>query len=303
VHDLDRRLAARARLQHDLFTLGQARDLGFTAAMIRIRRERGSWHELAPRVLIVNGTPILWRTKVMAACLSSGGIASHRTAAALHQVRGFSAGPIELTVARSHRLRPRDAILHRSKDLHRGQPLVIDQIPTTSVRRLVVDLGAVVPYHRFEAAVDDLIGRQRLTWDEAVLALAAHSRKGRNGCGPLRRLLDERCGVGVPESVLERTFLRMLTDRGVPLPVCQHEIRDRRGFIARVDFAYPDQGIAIELDSIRFHLDAATFERDHDKRARLAAAGWTVLAFTWRMVVDDPFGVASTVHRLLAEAA
>jgi hypothetical protein len=300
VHDLDHRLADCARRQHGLFTSAQARGLGFTPAMTRTRRERGRWRALAPGVLIVNGTPVTWHAKVLAACLSTGGVASHRTAAVLHDVRGFQPGAVELTVSRPHRLRDREATVHRSKDLSHCEPVTIERIPTTSVTRLVVDLGAVVPFPRYEAAVDDLIGRRLLTWDDAVVILAAHSRQGRNGCGPLRSLLTERYGEHLPESVLERTFLRLLRHHGIAEPVPQHEIHDRRGFVARVDFAYPNRGVAIELDSIRYHLDATTFERDHDKRARLTAAGWTVLAFTWRMVIEDAHGVTTAVRRVIA---
>ena len=301
--DLDHALAERARRQHGVFNVRQARDLGFTSTMTRTRRQQGRWLTLAPRVFIINGTPVTWHAKVLAACLSTGGVASHRTAAALHRVRGFEPGRVEVSVARPVQRWPPNATVHRSKDLHRFGPITLDGIPSTPVPRLVVDLGAVVSFQRFETAVDDLLGRKLLTWDDAVLALSAHSRQGRNGCGPLRSLLLERYGEHLPESVLERIFLRLLVDRGLRQPVPQHEIHDQRGFIARVDFAYPDHAIAIELDSVRYHLDAITFERDHAKRSRLMAAGWTVLAFTWQMVVGDPVGVVRTIEKVLTRAA
>jgi very-short-patch-repair endonuclease len=303
VHDLDHALAERARLQHGVFTLTQARAVGFTRSMIRARQGRGNWTDFMPGVLIISGAPVSWHTSLMGACLSTGGVASHRAAAVLHRVRGFPTAPVELTVRRPHHLGERDAIVHRSKDLHRIEPVLVDGIPTTPVSRLLVDLGAVVSFPRYEAAVDDLLGRRLLTWDDAVVVLAAHSRQGRNGCGPLRALLLERYGEHLPESVLEQAFLRVLRERGLAEPTGQHEIHDHLGFVARVDFAYPDRGIAIELDSVRFHLDRETFEKDHDKRARLAALGWTVLASTWQMVVEHPGRVATTVQRVYAEAA
>jgi hypothetical protein len=303
MHDLDRRLADVARRQHGVFSTADVRALGFSPRMVRTRRDGGRWQELAHGIHILNGTPVTWPTKVMIACLATGGIASHHTAAVLHQVRGFRPGRVEVTIDRALRRRAQDATIHRSKDLWRCSAVTIDQIPTTPVSRLVVDLGAVVSFARYEAAVDDLIGRQLLSWDDALLVLGAHSRQGRNGCGPLRALLEERYGEHLPESVLEQAFLRVLRERGVEEPTPQHEICDRLGFVARVDFAYPDRGIAIELDSVRYHLDAETFEKDHVKRARLTATGWTVLAFTWHMVVDHPGNVAATVDRVLTAAA
>jgi very-short-patch-repair endonuclease len=303
VHDLDRLLADQARRQHGLITVSQARMLGFSDKMIRVRRHRGRWQALAPDVFIVNGAPVMWATEVMAAGLATGGVASHRTAAVLHEVRGFRPGPVELTVPYRVSRRAPGAIVHRSKDLELCTPVTINGIPTASANRLVVDLGAVVSFPRYEAAVDDLLGRGLITWDDALIALNAHSRKGRNGCGPLRALLEERFGEHLPESVLERVFLQLLRDRQLDEPVPQFIIHDHLGFVARVDFAYPDLRVAIELDSVRYHLDAATFEKDHAKRARLAAAGWTVLAFTWHMVVDHPAQVTDAVRRVLNAAA
>jgi very-short-patch-repair endonuclease len=303
VHDLDRLLADRARPQHGLVTTSQARALGFSDKMIRVRRQASRWQALAPDVFIVNGAPVTWATKVMAGCLATGGVASHRTAAVLHDVRGFRPGPVELTVPYTISRRAPGAIVHRSKDLERCSPVLIDHTPTTSVSRLVVDLGAVVPFSRYEAAVDDLIGRRLISWDDALIVLEAHSRKGRNGCGPLRALVEQRFGEHLPESVLERVFLQLLRDRQLDEPVPQYEVHDHAGFIARVDFAYPDRRVAVELDSVRYHLDAPTFEKDHIKRARLTAAGWKVLAFTWHMVIDHPVQVTDAVRRVLLAAA
>jgi very-short-patch-repair endonuclease len=53
------------------------------------------------------------------------------------------------------------------------------------------------------------------------------------------------------------------------------------------------------LDGVRWHLPAQRFEKDHAKRARLQAAGWTVLAYTWRMVIDDPSAVIRSLRSVL----
>ena len=57
--------------------------------------------------------------------------------------------------------------------------------------------------------------------------------------------------------------------------------------------------VAIELDVVRWHLPSHTFEADHRKRARLQAAGWTVLAFTWRMLMDEPGAVVRAIRSVL----
>jgi very-short-patch-repair endonuclease len=294
-------LSTLASRQLGLVTRAQAATHGYSAAMVRARLRRGRWL-LAPDVFLVSGSPVTWPTKVLAACLATGGMASHRSAAALHDVEGFRPGRVEISVARGapgSRVAVPEVTVHRSGDLEGCRPVMVGRVPTTGAARLAVDLGAVVPRWRHERAVDDLIARRLLTWDDAVDALLAHARRGRRGVGALRELIERRGGDDVPASVLERAFVRLLRRRGLPEPVLQHEILDQHGFAARVDIAYVTERVAIELDGLRWHLPAQTFEADHRKRARLTAAGWTVLAFTWRMVTDDPDGVVASLRSVL----
>ena len=47
-----------------------------------------------------------------------------------------------------------------------------------------------------------------------------------------------------------------------------------------LDFAFEASKIAIEIDGMAFHSDAA-FQRDRTRQNDLVANGWTVLRFTW----------------------
>lgn len=300
--ELDHLAADLTRQQHALISLDQARDVGFTRSMIRTRCRNGHWRSVNPHVFAMAGAPLGWHAEVMAACLATGGWASHRSAAALYGVLDIDADVVEITIPRPRRGRVEGAIVHRSGDVHRVGNDVIDDIPVTTPARLTVDLGAVIPYRQYVRSVEDLIVRKLVCWDEMADTWAMHSRQGRNGCGPLRDLLEAHFGEQIPESPLERWLLRLIKERGLPEPVQQLELFDDTGFIARVDFAYPELRIIIEADGLRYHADSETFERDHRKRARLSAAGWTVLAFTWAMVRDDPDAVIRTIRRALERA-
>ena len=300
----DSAVHAIAGRQLGLITRRQAHVVGMSPKMVR-HRCSSAWQQLAPGVFLLAGAPCTWETKVFAACLAVDGVASHRTAAALYELDGCRPGRVEVTAERGG---PGSQVLidgvtiHRSTDFHLVVPRRVSGVPTTAPARLAVDLGATIPFRRYERAVDELIARRMLSWDEALDALFSHGRRGRNGVGALRALLSERYGTEVPESALERAFLRLLRSSGLPEPVLQLSIGDDHGFIARVDFAFPDQRVVIELDGVRWHLNAQTFEADHAKRARLQANGWQVLAFTWRMVLDDPEGVIRTVRSALSLA-
>ena len=52
-------------------------------------------------------------------------------------------------------------------------------------------------------------------------------------------------------------------------------------FVARLDLAYPDRLVGVELDGRR-HIEDTAFERDPRRRNRLTALGWTIYHCTWR---------------------
>jgi very-short-patch-repair endonuclease len=58
--------------------------------------------------------------------------------------------------------------------------------------------------------------------------------------------------------------------------------------------------LIVETDAWSTHGHPAAFERDRTRDAALAAAGWTVLRFTGRRVVDDPLLVTARIAQVLA---
>jgi very-short-patch-repair endonuclease len=101
--------------------------------------------------------------------------------------------------------------------------------------------------------------------------------------------LTEKYGEPVvPDSAFERMVEQLLLDAGIRRPVLQHEVYDEQdAFVARLDLAYPDRLVGVELDGRR-HIEDAAFERDPRRRNRLTALGWTIYHYTWRHYVDHP---------------
>jgi very-short-patch-repair endonuclease len=66
-----------------------------------------------------------------------------------------------------------------------------------------------------------------------------------------------------------------------------------------VDFLWPDRRLNVETDGRSVHGTPIAFERDHRRDLDLELAGWHVLRFTWRQVVESPGRVAATLHRRL----
>lgn len=107
-------------------------------------------------------------------------------------------------------------------------------------------------------------------------------------------LLDSR---SEPWSAAERLQHRLLRAAGIPgwqanYPV---QIEGRRYYL---DVAFPDRWLAIEIDGRTAH-GMDQFEADRWRQNDLVLAGWTVLRFTWAMLVDDPDEVIRAVRTAL----
>lgn len=253
-------VARLAAGQHGLATLVQLRDHGVTHHQVATRIGRGQWIKVGRSVIRINGAPVTGESKVLAAVLAAGpgAIASHRTAAALWQLEGCRKGPPEISIPRGRSARRKGVRVHQLTDLDRTTATVINGIPTTLVCRTLLDLGAVLSRERVHVALDHAIRKRLTNWNVLLATLLVHARRGRDGVGTLRAILDDHFGEVVQtESGFERLVVIALCEAGLPMPVLQHSVQ-LGGRHYRLDLAYPDQLVAVELDG-----------SDHLKRGEL----------------------------------
>jgi very-short-patch-repair endonuclease len=102
------------------------------------------------------------------------------------------------------------------------------------------------------------------------------------------------------ESILEVRLWWLLKQGGLPQPEAQYPLREGRGRGVRLDFAYPKQGLAIEMDSMQFHGDKQYFVAHCDRLTRLAASGWRVRHFT-KDKLADPDRVLALIRKALTK--
>ena len=237
-----RSTGGRAPPQHALIAAAQFAALGGTAAMARHRLRTGRWARAAEGVFRLAGAPVTWHSQVLAAVLAGGdgAVASHRTAGALHQLDGCRQGVPEVTVPGDGGTGP-GVRTHESTDLHLATMVRIDGIPTTTVPRTLLDLGAVVPRRRVHLAVDNARRRSLTDWGQLLDVLVTHARRGRRGVGALRAILDEHYDeLAVTDSAPERLLVTLLVQGGLPRPELQHAVVvDGRSY--RLDLAYPPE--------------------------------------------------------------
>jgi hypothetical protein len=290
------RLAELFTRQHGVISRQQALRTDATRHQIDRRVASGEWLPLSRGVYRHHLAADSWSLRLMAACLAVDGVASHRSAIRNHGVRGHRSPKIEVSIEQGRWRTPGSFAIHQTTQIDRIDVSDIDGIPTTGLARSVLDFAGVSSLERTNALIDVLLVDRRLQLGDLADVLVRHSRKGRDGCGRLRTVLDERLGeTGVPKSEFSRLVARLLVAHGLPRPEYEYEIHDGTGRIGFVDLAYPDERIAIELDSVRWHLNRVSFERDPVRRNRAVNQGWTPLTFTWQAYYERPIELVSTV--------
>lgn len=228
----------------------------------------------------------------MGAVLACGPTAllSHRSAASLWGILPLSPYPPDVTTARRCHSRPRIG-LHRSQ-LHSEDGAVRDGIPVTSVARTLLDLAEVVRPEQLGRAVE-AAERMGLFDLRAVERLIARSH-GRHGLRALNAALENYRPLPFTRSELERRFLDLCEQAGLPRPAANLFIAG-----AEVDMSWPDHRLALELDGHDSHRTRAAFERDRVRDASLQLAGYRVLRITYRRLEQEPGEVVSAVRALL----
>lgn len=298
---MDELLAHLAERQHGVFARWQLQKLGFTVAAIRHRVRSGRWEALGYGVWRLAGTCRTWEQHLMAGVLAAGpgAVASHRSAAALLGIPGFRRSEaIEITTLRSTRHRHPRTVVHQTLVLPPHHVTAVGGIPTTRAARTLVDLAGTVTALRTERAVDNCLSSGIVSLVSLREVTAELRRPGRPGTALLARLLDDRGGGYIPPaSELERRFLALIRAAGLAEPTRQVDVGDDREWAGRVDFAYPDLRLLVEVDGRRHHMSKLDFEADRVRDNRRVAAGWRPVRFTWHQVTRQPEQVADLLVR------
>ncbi len=234
----------------------------------------------------------------LAAVLAVGprAVLSHRSAAALHDVRPTAGAQVDVATPRAGVTGQPGVQVHHTA-LRRGDVTVLAGIPVTTIARTLVDLAQVLPADHLRKALDTAAQLGRL--DMRALADAQRRTRGRHGRGPaiLAVALAELDALGttLTRSELEERFQRLLADHRLPPPQTNVLIDGME-----VDAVWPQASLAVELDGWHYHRSQRAFQRDRARANALTAAGYRVVRFTHDDVARRPAGVAELLRRLLA---
>ena len=260
-----------ARKQHGRVTRAQLLALGFTSRAIEHRLRTGRLHVVRRGVYAVgrpdSGPLGAWMAAVLAC--GPGAALSHFTAAVHLGLRRPRGERIEISVPERNRSRPPGLVVHR----RRGVRVVEhDGIPTVCAVDTIVDIAPRVADRVLEAMINEADKLDLVHFD--ALRRELDKMPPRRGVRRVRSLLD-RHTFSLTDSELERLFLRLVREAGLPIPLTQQRVN---GY--RVDFWWPDLGLIVETDGLRYHRTPAQQTRDRERDQAHTAAGLTVIRFT-----------------------
>jgi hypothetical protein len=239
-----------------------------------------------------------WTVRAHAATGYCGGPLSHMSALAVHGAVDTEVTRLDVTIANGRRVRSsRWLLVHRSHG-----PVVVVRargLPTTTLERALVDTWGAAHGSRAMRGFDTvargalLRATRERTTDVQGLRTELDRRPELAG----RARLVEVLGLieGGCQSELEIFGVRhVLTIDG--LPPCQQQYRVvlPDGTVL-LDAAWPEVKLAVELDGAAFHSSREARERDLQRDAALAAAGWVVLRFSYRRLTRHPLACRAQI--------
>jgi very-short-patch-repair endonuclease len=301
---MERPLRHLAERQHGLVSREQVTRLGIDRRLLRRRIDAGIWVVVTPRVFRLAGVRPTFEQHCLAAVLDCGpgALVARDAAATLWNLPAVRAEHLDLVTAQHQRTEL--ARVHRTRTLPIEHQAYRLRIPLTSAARTLLDLAPIWATPRLERAIDAALATKVVTSAELHRVLQDCARSGRAGVGTMRRLLASRGpDYTPPESGAEARFFAVLDRAGILLP-CRQFVIMAAGGARRVDFAYPDVGLLIEIDSRLFHSARLDRIADLDRDEVLLAAGYhRVLHIGEGLIWDSPDDVEGLVLAARAEAA
>jgi len=214
-------------------------------------------------------------------------VVSHTTAAWLWGLVASEPRQIHISVAGCVASLP-GVRVHRTR---RPEGVYRDGLRLTPVARTLLDLAAVVAPGVLRRALAEADYRG-LTDRRAVERVLG---RGRPGSAALREALELHLpDLALTRSGLEQRFLALCQRVGIEAPQVNARVE---GML--VDALWPKQRLVVELDGQAAHGPAARVAVDRARELRLREAGYVILRYSWRQVVESPGSVVAELRPLV----
>jgi len=289
-------LADLAKRQHGIVSIRQLTGpLGYSRDAVVGATSAGRLHRLYRGVYAVGHTRLTEQGRCLAAVLACGrgALLSHDSAAWLWGISTKSPLPPSV-ITPVHRKPHAGILLHSSRTLAPEDRALREGIPVTSLARTFLDVAATSRTERLQRMLErsEELGLFDLGPVESVL----ERNKGHHGAGPLRRALALYEPAAFSRSGLERRFLALVKDAGLPRPATGFNLA---GY--ELDLYWPEHRFAVELDTYATHGSRAAFERDRLRDEELKLAGIELVRVTGARLEREASEVIRRISRLLSD--
>jgi len=229
----------------------------------------------------------------MAAVLACGpkAVLSHSSAAALWRIAVEERGLIEVSVHSPYQHRRPGLRIFRRPSLWPEDHTTCQNIPVATPTQTLIDLSLRFDRRGVERMINEA-DKYDLVHPPG-LRKALDARAGEPGVAKLRHILDRRT-FRLTKEELERRFLPLARKAGLSVPLTGQWVNE-----FEVDFYWPELGLVVETDGLRYHRTPAEQARDRLRDQVHTAAGLTPLRFTHEQVRYEP----EHVLRILAQTA
>jgi hypothetical protein len=287
-------VAELAERQHGVVSARQLAAAGLSAKKISGESELGRLHHVHHAAYAVGHMCLSRQGRCLAAVLScgEGAILSHRSAAWLWGLTTRWHEVIDITASSPRHTRPAIRV-HSARTLLPEDKDSSEGIPVTAVPRTLLDFAAVDP--RFIGVVLDRAERRGLLDLAAIEAMLARSR-GFRGARRLRTALAPYRTPAFTRSGLERRFLGLVRDAGLPRPSINFFVE---GY--ELDAYWPAERFGVELDTYDYHGGRRSFEDDRLRQESLKLAGIEMVRITGARLDREPRAVIKRLRRLLEQ--
>jgi hypothetical protein len=257
------------------------------------------WQQDDQRVVTSRASARTWQQQVMIATLATRGVASHATAARLHDFDSFNrCDEVHVTLRyQQRRHRHPGAQVHISRVLNDSDQLLVDGIPTVIIPVCLIQIAEQPNSAMIKALEGAMRDGVSPTWIRQVAS--RYERPGLAGSRRLVRALDERVDGVLPRSWFQRMAARLLDDLGIPT-IEEHPIYQGSRLLAELDLAIPDLRIGLECQSWRWHATPQAQQRDAERKRKLRRLGWEIVDLWWSDLdrMDD---IVDTLRVVIAE--
>jgi very-short-patch-repair endonuclease len=279
-----------------LFKTSELEGIGLSRAAIRWGVRAGRWRKVEDGIYAEGAADPSVFDRARAVLLATDGVASGTMAGALLRLDAVEFTRLDFTVRRSRSGQRPGA---RRRELRPGRVIDVFGVRCTDGLQTLTDLAAEVDDQTWEAALESALRRSLTT----IAQVEQAANGSQPGVSRMRRVLALRPENAPPTESLLETRMVQLARRipGLPPPQRQVEVFDlNRDFVARVDLAWPQLGLFIELDGQQ-HKSQPVYDA-HRETAIVAATGWLCGRFTWREVVHLPVVTTRRLASLVDQA-